>query len=124
MDSDDNISSCSEGSCFTSSSVPASDSPLYKGRQLFYNTLQKQPRRNAITAYIHLKKDDQVEGVVQCQIRRKRKNLAYTKHDIYKVGRVQKSRTYKVRHAPYIQGTTFINMSTGFGNDTFICPAI
>ncbi len=124
MDSDDNISSCSEGSCFTSSSVPASDSPLYKERQLFYNTLQKQPRRNAITAYIHLKSKDTLEGVVQCQIQRKRKNMANTKHGIYKVGRVPKSRTYKVRHDPFIQGTTFINMSTGFGSDMFICPAI
>jgi len=124
MDSDDNRSSCSEGTCFSTSSAPAADSPLYLKKQLFYNTLQKQPRRNAITAYIHLKNRDQVEDTVECQIRKNKKSMGNTKHGMYKSGRVQKSRTYKVRHETFIQGATFINMSTGFGSDMFICPVL
>ena len=124
MDSDDTRSSCSEGSCFSTSSAPAADSPLYLQKQLFYNTLQKQPRRNAITAYIHLKNKDQVEDLVQCHIRKNKKSMGSTKHDMQKSRRVQKSRTYKVPHETFIQGATFINMSTGFGNDMFICPVL
>lgn len=124
MDSDDTRSSCSEGSCFSTSSVPASDSPLYLQKQLFYHTLQKQPRRNAITAYIHLKNKESVEDTVQCHIRKNRKVVGSTKPGVYKNGRVQKSRTYKIRHDTFIQGMTFINMSTGFGTDTLLCPVL